>query len=645
MAARKGSDSSAKPGVDRRRFLGASVAGAAAAVPGSLALGAAPAAAQDAPAAGGVPAPTPEGLARDAGPATPPAPPARAAVRPGSDVMVELLRQLGVEYIASNPGSSFEGLQESIINHGDPPNVMPEFITALHEESAVDMAHGYAKATGKPMAALLHGTLGVQHAAMAIYQAFHNQVPILILVGRDDGFIQEHTADDMASMVRAFTKWDAQPRTLTAALLDIQQAWHQAQTAPCGPSLVVLDTELQKEEAPDLQIPIFTPPHQPTIGEARAKEIAQSLVAAQNPRIEVGRLRTHAGVAAAVELAELVGASTSTRAAQGPMSFPQRHPLCGPGEGEPDYVLGLEAPGETCAIMGPHVRTVARERDVTGIGFGNIREGRVREGGFGAPYEMREFDVAADAEASLPFLIAEARALIDESKRQAIDGRKSSHAEANKKARVDSLTAALEQKRRGWNSSPVSLARIYAELWPLIKDENWILASPANFTGNHHADLWDNDKPWSYLGAQGAGGIGIGLGSSVGAGLAARSRGQIVINIQADGDINFVPGSLWTAAHHRVPMLTVMHNNRAWHQEFMFIEYMAGVRGRGTDRAEIGTTLRDPHIDYAKMAEAYGVESEGPIEDPEELAAAFARGLAVVKEGRPYLIDVICQPR
>ena len=126
-------------------------------------------------------------------------------------------------------------------------------------------------------------------------------------------------------------------------------------------------------------------------------------------------------------------------------------------------------------------------------------------------------------------------------------------------------------------------------------NEDWCLASPSNFSGGHNAQLWDHNKPYSYLGGQGAGGMGYGAPASVGAALAAKARNRIVVNVQTDGDLNYAPGVLWTAAHHKLPMLTVMHNNRAWHQEYMFVEYMAGVRGRGDDRAHIGSTLRDPY--------------------------------------------------
>src|SRR5215468_2414655 len=322
---------------------------------------------------GSAPPPSPDGLARDAGNVQPPAVTARAVTRPGSDLMTQVLRDLGVEYVAANPGSSFEGLQESLINYGNPPNKMPEFITALHEESAVTMGHGYGKAEGKPMCALLHGTIGIQHAAMSIYQAYYDRTPALLLAGRDEGFIAAHTAHDMAAMVRSFTKWDAQPKTLEESLTAIQRAYNEAITPPQGPTLVVLDIELQKEEAKTMKVPANQAPKITGIESSQAKDIAKNLLDAKNPRIAVGRLRTPQGVKNAVQLAELVGASASTTATNGPMSFPQRHPLCGPGANTTyDYTLGLEiAQGSQAAITGPGLATLL-SRDVTNIGFGGI---------------------------------------------------------------------------------------------------------------------------------------------------------------------------------------------------------------------------------------------------------------------------------
>ncbi len=631
--------------VNRRGFLkGAATAAAGAAaltthIPASEAEAAqrTPGPAQE----GGAPPPTPEQIQRDGGDVRPPATARpRAVIRPGSDLMVQVLRDLGIEYIAGNPGSSFEGLQESVINYGNPPNRMPEFITALHEESAVTMAHGYGKATGVPMAALLHGTIGVQHAAMSIYQAYYDRTPALLIAGRDLGFIAAHSANDMAGMVRSFTKWDAQPKTLAETLVAIQRAYAEAITPPMGPTLVVVDIEHQKEEARDVKIPVHTPPRITGVDASQAREIAKGLLDAVNPRIAVGRLRTPEGVKQAVQLAELAGASTSTAATQGPMSFPQRHPLCGPGASTSyDYTLGLETQGAQASIVGPGLATLLA-RDPGNIGFGGIAPapGRGQAAASGRTLQ-------ADAEASLPLIVEEVRRQMTPDRQRLAQERAAKHAAANQQARIEALQQALEQKKAGWDASPISTARIYAELWPLIMREDWCLSSPSNFSGGHNTQLWDHNKPYSYLGGQGAGGMGYGAPASVGAALAAKARGRIVINVQTDGDLNYAPGVLWTAVHHQLPMLTIMHNNRAWHQELMFVEYMCGVRGRGGDRGHIGTTLRDPFIDYRTIAAGYGMAGEGPITDPSKLSAALKRGVASVKRGEPYLIDVITQPR
>lgn len=624
-------------GISRRAFLGSSAAAGAASI---LPRGSADAAQSNQAATPLSLPPTRQQMAREVGDARPPTN-FRAAKRPGSDLIVQALRDLEIEYVVSNPGSSFEGMHESLINYGEIPNVMPEFISAMHEESAVDMAHGYGKSEGKPICALVQGTIGLQHSSMAIYQAYHGRAPMIILVGRDDKhFLQAHTADDVAGVVRPFTKWDAHPEKLEDALNAIHEAYRQAITPPCAPTVVILDAEVQKEEAGDLQVPAYRLPVIPTISESQAKEIANGLLAAKNPRISVGRFRTPEGIKRAVELADLVGASVQSKSHEGPMSFPQRHPLVGPGaDGESDYVLGLEASGAQASLNGPHLRTLT-ERDLTGINFGGIRPPvRPRQDVSG------ENDLTADAEASLPLIIAAVRGQIDGRTKKAVEKRTARHSKVNHEARLVSLREALEKKREGWNSSPVSTARIYAELWPLIKDLDWCIGGPTRFSGMHHMDIWDHDRPYSYLGGHPAAALGYGLGAATGAALAARDRDRIVINIQTDGDFNYTPGSLWTAAHHNLPILTVMHNNRAWHMELMYIEFMAGVRGRGQNRANIGTTLRDPYINYAKMAEGYGVKSEGPISDPEKLAAALARGVESVKNGEPYLIDVLTQPR
>ena len=375
---------------------------------------------------GSVPAPTDAQLEREAGNVRPPVA-VRTITRPGSDLMVQTIRDLGIEYAVANPGSSFEGLQESFINYGHPPNVMPEWITALHEESAVTMAHGYAKAEGKPILAVLHGTIGIQHAAMSIYQAYYDRVPVVMIAG----------------MVRSYTKWDAEPKTLDEALLAIQRAYNEAITPPMAPTLVVISSDIQKENAPNATVPAYKPPQFETIDATAAKEIARALVEAQNPRIAVGRLRTPEGVKRSVELAELVGACTSTAATTGPMSFPQRHPLCGPGaDTNYDYTLGLEMGGAQASITGPGLAKIARPRDSTDIGFaGILTPGRA----FGGGREKSAPPIEADAEASLPLIIDEVKRQLTSDQKARIQDRSAKHAQANHQAHVTAVEQAVEK--------------------------------------------------------------------------------------------------------------------------------------------------------------------------------------------------------
>jgi thiamine pyrophosphate-dependent acetolactate synthase large subunit-like protein len=325
------------------------------------------------------------------------------------------------------------------------------------------------------------------------------------------------------------------------------------------------------------------------------------------------------------------------------MSFPQRHPLCGPGADTAyDYTLGLGIGGTQASIIPPDLPTIVPQRDVMNVGFGGLDGSAGGRGARGAPTAP---PIQADAEASLPALIEEVKRQLTADKKARIQDRSAKHADANQQAHVKAVREAVEAKKYGWNGSPISTARVYAELWPLIMNEDWCLSSPTAFSGGHNAQLWDHNKPYSCLGGQGAGGMGYGAPASVGAALAAKNRGRFVVNIQCDGDLNYAPGVLWTAVHHQLPMLTIMHNNRAWHQEFMYVVYMSGVRGRGTNRAHIGSTLREPFIDYAKMAAGYGMAGEGPISDPTLLAAALKRGVDSVKRGEPYMIDAITQPR
>ena len=618
--------------VGRRGFLKGAAVGAAAgaAALADRAVRAEPAA----PARPAAPPPTEPQLARETG-----LPPRSRAVdayiveHPGSDYMVDVLRALDIEYCASNCGSSFEGLQESIVNHGG--NRKPEFLTCLHEESAVAMAHGYAKVAGKPMMALLHGTVGLQHASMAIYNAYCDRAPVYLVAGLDyAGPVPAHNATDLAALVRGFVKWDHQPASLEEFGRTAVRAYRIATTPPMAPALVVLDAALQKaplQETP--AVPPISPPRFPSADAGAVGEIARMLVEADNPRILAGlAARTQEGIDLLVELAELLQAPVDGGGAR--LNFPSRHPLAGAGTGRADVFLNLEPGGRRRAgggSAGARTITISSAEFLASSNF-NI---------YGSGSGTADVLVAADAQATLPALIEEVRRLITDDRRRLFDERGAAIAAAHAERRRRDIRDA----RHGWNASPVSLARIAAELWPLIKDEDWSFSSPQGFIGGWPGRLWDMQRTYHAIGAQGGGGIGYSLPASVGAALANREHGRITVNINGDGDLNYAPGVLWTAVHHRIPLLTIVHNNRAYHQEVMYLQQQCAARNRGVDRAPIGTTITDPDIDYAQMAKAYGMYAEGPIEHPADLGPALRNGVERVKAGEPALIDVVSQPR
>jgi len=256
-------------------------------------------------------------------------------------------------------------------------------------------------------------------------------------------------------------------------------------------------------------------------------------------------------------------------------------------------------------------------------------------------YQPVELAIAADAEATLPSLIEAVKRQITDDRKRAFADRGAKIAAAHKQV----MQAQCDAATSGWDGSPISTARLSMELWALIKDEDWSLVSNCQFVSRWPQRLWDFNKHYHYIGAEGGYGVGYGAPASVGAALANRKHGRLTVSVQNDGDLMFAPGVLWTAAHHRIPLLIVMHNNRSYHQELMQIQIMASQHQRGIANASIGNVLTDPPIDYAKLAQSMGMHGEGPISDPKDLAPALRRAIEVVKGGDPALVDVLTQPR
>ena len=625
--------------VGRRGFLkGTAVGAAALAVPVGVA---GQQGAQQAAPRNGSAQPNTVTVAADMGARPSPAQ-ARLIENPGSDFMVDVLKSLGMEYLSANPGSTFEGLHESLINYGN--NTMPEFLTACHEESAVAMAHGYAKIEGRPMIALMHGTIGMQHASMAIYNAYVDRVPIYMLAGnhadaveRAPGVQSLHSAQDIGLLVRDYVKWDDQPYSLGHFAESAVRAYNIAMTPPMAPVLIVANYELQDHanREKNLRIPKLSRTSPPQGDSGAVAEAARMLVAAERPLIVSERTaRTPTGMKLMVQLAETLQAPVSSTER---MDFPNRHPLAGTGGPgyAADVVLHLEVNDVSRSARDARARG-AKTISITSLNLAH--KSNIQEFGH---YPEVDVNIGADAEATLPSLIEACKKLIPADRKRVIEERGAKIAEAHKHVRARDIELAAV----GWDASPVSLARLCAELWGQIKTEDWSLVSPQGFISNWPRRLWNFDKHYQYIGQQGAGGMGYGAPAAVGAALANKKHGRLSVCIQTDGDLNYAPAVLWTAAHHQIPLLTIMHNNRGYHQEVMFVEQQASLRNRGADRAHIGTKLWNPNIDYAKLAQGYGQYAEGPITDPRDLKGAIARGIGRVKKGEPALIDVVTQPR
>jgi acetolactate synthase I/II/III large subunit len=628
---------------DRRGFLKGAMAGAAA-----LAAQAPNAAAQ---------APAGNQLARVEG-----APPAEAGVRvvdkPGSDFMVDVIKSLGFEYIFAMPGSSFAGFHESVLNYAGNKN--PEYITCMHEESSVAMANGYAKVEGKPVAIAVHGTVGMQHAAMAVYDAFADHSPVYMILGNTQDATRRggevgwvHSAQDPAALVRDFTKWDDQPVSLPHFAESAVRAYKIMMTPPMGPVAITIDTDLQDDQIPagtNLRIPKLSPSTPPAGDAAAIDEAAKMLVAAENPVLIAGRMaRTPEGVKRLVELAELLQCAVLDQHRR--LNFPNRHPLNQSnraGQGgkplmvpvgmAPDLVVGLESNDFYSTIRG--VRQRNPQMKVISISAGDLFQ-RSNYQNF-QRYTEEDLSIAADAEATLPYLIEACKKLITSDRRVAFQARGAKLGEQSKQA----LEKARLDATYGWDASPISTARLSAELWAQIRNEDWALVTDSSpWIHDWPLQLWDFKQHHQYIGGAGAEGVGYAAPAAVGAAIAHKKHGRLPIAIQPDGDLMCANGVLWTAAHHKVPMLIMMHNNRAYHQEVMGLQGLANRRQRGIDHIQIGTKIYDPFIDYAKLASSMGIRSEGPVSDPKELAAVIKRGIEVVKSGEPYLVDTVTQPR
>lgn len=578
-----------------------------------------------------------------------------AAERWASDVIVDLFHFYDLPHAALNPGASYRGLHDSIVNYGDN---RPTMMLCQHEETAVQIAHGYAKATGKPMVAILHNLVGLLHANMAIYYAYIDRVPIFIVgaTGPMDETKRRpridwiHTAQCQGEAIRAYTKWDYQPHTIDGVPEAFSRAYSVMMTEPRGPIYMVYDAWLQEQKLDhDIVMPPPGAAKVPTrlAPDPGALAQAAALIAkAERPVIIAEYVgREPEGFEALVTLAETAGIPVYDVDSR--LNFPSRHPLNMSYSKEvfrdADLVLTLD----TRDWEKPTTELVSATREVSSIvpasakwvdiGFGDIGLSS-----WALDYQRlhhADIQIMADTTLAIPALTALLKPAIaaDAGLRERVAARAAATAVKSGARRAKWAAEAKE----GWDDRPISLPRLASEVWEAIKDEDWVLT--AGTLENWTRKLWDFDRAYRHPGR--SLGTATQFGISLGVALGHRDEGRLVVDMQPDGDLMFDAGAMWVAAKHRIPLLVVMYNNRAYYNDWEHQIRMAKLRGTPVERAYIGMDLDDPAPDFAAMARSMGWYAEGPFESPVGLADALRRAIAQVKQGKPALLDTITQRR
>jgi thiamine pyrophosphate-dependent acetolactate synthase large subunit-like protein len=578
----------------------------------------------------------------------------------GSDVIVDLMKTFDVEYAAFNPGATFRGIHDSIVNYGG--NYKPEVIFCHHEEISVALAHGYAKAKGKPMIAIVHDMVGLQHASMAIFNAYIDRVPVIVLGGtgpmntkrRRPRIDWIHTALVQGNQVRDYVKWDDQPYSLEDVPDSFIRGYRIATTEPMAPVYINYDADIQEDSiASPIEIPDVrrhAPPAPMQASAEALREAAQLLVNAEAPLIIADTLgRNPKTVPALIALAELLAIPVVDKGAR--FNFPTTHPLdATDGAREllkkADVILALDVPDLYGSLTTVSKQTRACEYITSpGVKLISISLHDMLVHSWAGDYhalQALDLPMSADTAVAVPELTRLCRELLGSNgkNKASIEARQKELAEKHK-ARRAKWRADAEAKS---SQKVVSTAWLALELGEAIKKEDWVLV---NGTSNGWARrLWDFTKPNQYLGASGGAGVGYGSGAAIGAALALKDSGKLSIDIQSDGDLLMTSSSLWTAAKHKIPLLIVMHNNQSFYNSEEHGIEVAKFRKRPVENAGIGTHVDDPAVDFAKVAEGFGVHAEGPIANPAEVRPAIERALKFVKEKKlPALVDVISEPR
>ena len=552
----------------------------------------------------------------------------------GSDVVADALRALDIPYIALNPGASYRGLHDSLVNYLG--NERPQMLLCLHEEAALAIAHGYAKVTGKAMAAAVHSNVGLMHATMAFFNAWCDRMPMVVLgaTGPVDATKRRpwidwiHTSRDQGALVRGYTKWDDQPASPVAAREAVLRAGWIANTAPRGPTYVNLDAGMQEEKLAEPVPPIdakrFMPPVESAAPPAAIAAAADLLRNAKRPLILAGRmLRDLDAWNARIALAERLNARVVTDL-KVPAAFPTDHPL---HAGAPGTIAPVSEAGD--AIRAADVIISLDWLDIAGTfkHVGNVGAKVVQvsldhhlHNGWSMDYQGLppvEVMIACETEVAVPLLLD----ALGPAKPHAVQSRSAEPFKpAGDKLTVDHLAAALH---KAVGDRPTSLTHVSL---------SWNGAS------------WPFRHPLDYLGSDGGGGVGGGPGISVGAALALKGSGRLPVAVCGDGDFMMGCTAIWTAAHYRIPLLIVVANNRSFFNDELHQERVARMRNRPVENRWVGQRISEPDIDIAGVARAQGAQAFGPVNATSDLAAVFAKAIAAVDAGNVAVVDVRVEP-
>jgi thiamine pyrophosphate-dependent acetolactate synthase large subunit-like protein len=586
--------------------------------------------------------------------------PSKNAVSPtrerwASDVIVDLLHAYKLPHAAINPGASYRGLHDSIVNYG---RNRPTMMLCQHEETAVQIAHGYAKASGEPMVAILHNLVGLLHANMAIYYAYIDRAPVFIIgaTGPMDETRRRpridwiHTAQGQGEAVRAYTKWDYQPHTIDGAPEAFARAYAVMMTEPQGPIYMCYDAWLQEQKL-DHEVPL-PPPQAAKVPSKLAPEpkalaeAADFIASAKKPVIIAEYVgREPGGFHALVDLAETGGIPVYDVDSR--LNFPTRHPLnmsmAKDVFRDADLIVCLDTRDwerpttELVSTTRKRASIVPEGAKWIDIGFGDLELSS-----WALDYQRlhhADVRILADTSLAIPMLSA----LLKDRSRNDSRFRARAQARAGETATQSKAKRSRWEKeaREDWDASPIMLPRLASEVWDAIKDEDWVLT--ANTLEEWTRKLWNFDRPYRHPGR--SLGTATQFGISLGVALAHRDEKRLVVDIQPDGDLMFDAGAMWVAAKHRIPLLVVMYNNRAYYNDWEHQIRMAKLRGTPVERAHIGMDMSDPDPDFASMAKSMGWYAEGPIDKPKDVASALRRAIAKVKAGQPALIDTITQKR